>query len=96
MVTIKIPPITHPKCQRNLKETRAIAAIKQTTKYFYKFFKNYSTIRAGIGPLQDDKDNLTPSNKKISELLNEQYIYVFSTQDPTMNIKYQIDFFGHP
>ena len=35
-------------------------------------------------------------NKKISELLNEQYNSVFSTLDPTMIIKYQKDFFGHP
>ena len=28
----------------NLRETRAIAAIKKNTKYFYKFVKNTSTI----------------------------------------------------
>ena len=30
------------------------------------------------------------------ELLNEQYNSVFSTPDPTMTIKYPMDFFGHP
>ena len=40
--------------------------------------------------------NLQPSNKKMSELLNEQYNSVFSTPDPTMTIKYPKDFFGHP
>ena len=34
--------------ERNLRETRAIAAIKKNPKYFYKFVKNNSTIRAGI------------------------------------------------
>ena len=56
-------------------------------KYFYEFVKN-SKIRAGIGPLQDEEGNLEPSNKKMSELLNEQYNSVFSTPDPTMTIKY--------
>ena len=53
--------------ERNLKETRSIAAIKKNPKYFYKFLKNNSTIRAGIGPLQDEEGNLEPSNKKMSD-----------------------------
>ena len=65
---------------------RAIVAIKKNPKYFYKFVKNNSTIRAGIGPLQDDEGNLEQSNKKMSELLNEQYNSVFLTQDPTITI----------
>ena len=69
--------------------------IKNNPKYFYKFVKN-SKIRAGIGPLQDEEGNLEPSNKKMSELLNEQYNSVFSTPDRTMTIKYPKDFFGHP
>ena len=32
----------------------------------------------------------------MSELLNEQYNSVFSTQDPMMTIKYPKDLFGHP
>ena len=50
--------------ERNLKETRAIAAIKKTPKYFYKFVRNNSKIRAGIGPLQDEEGNQEPSIKK--------------------------------
>ena len=81
--------------ERNLRETRAIAAIKKKPQYFYKFVKNISTIRAGIGPLQDEEGNLEPSNKKMSELLNEQYNSVFSTADPKKTIKNPKDFFGH-
>ena len=82
--------------ERNLRETRAIAAIKNNPKYFYKFVKNNSKIRAGIGPLQDEEGNLEPSNKKMSKLLNEQCNSVFSTPNPTMTIKYPKDFFGYP
>ena len=39
---------------------------------------------------------MEPSNKKMNELLNEQYNSVFSTPDPTMTIKYPKDFFGQP
>ena len=71
--------------------------MKQNPKYFYKFVKNNSTIRAGIGPLQGEEGDLEPSNKKMSELyLNEQYNSVFSTPDPTMTIKYPMDLFGQP
>ena len=58
--------------------------------------KKPSKVRTGIGPLQDEERNLEPSNKKMGELLNEQYNSVFSTPDPTMTIKYPKDFFGHP
>ena len=83
------------KYKRNLRETRVIAAIKKNPKYFYKFVKNNWTIRAGIRPLQDEEGNLKPSNKKMSELLNEQYNSIFSTLNPTKTIKYPKDFFGH-
>ena len=82
--------------EKNLRETRAIAAIKNNPKYFYKFVKSNSKIRAGIGPLHDKEGNLEPSNKKMSELLNELYNSIFRTPDPTMTIKYPKDFFGHP
>ena len=65
-------------------------------KYFYKFVKNNSTIRAEMGPLQDEEGNLEPCNKKMSELLNEQYNSVFSTPDQMRTIKYPKNFFGHP
>ena len=76
----------------NLWETRAVAAIMQYPKYFYTFVKNNSTIGDGIEPLQDEEGNLEPSNKRLSNLLNEQYNSVFSTTDPTMTIKYPKDF----
>ena len=38
--------------ERNLRETRDIAAIKNNPKYFNKFVKNNSKIRAGSVPLQ--------------------------------------------
>ena len=71
---------------------RAIAAIKKNPKCFYKLVKNNSMIRAGIRPLQDEEGNLEPSNKKMSELLSEQYNSIFSTLEPTMTINYPKDF----
>ena len=43
---------------------KAVAAIKKNPKYYNKFVKSNSAIRAGIGPLQDEEGNLEPSNKK--------------------------------
>ena len=77
--------------ERNLRET-----FKKNRNTLQIRKKNNSKIRAGIGPLQDEEGNLEPSNKKMSELLNEQYNSVFSTLDPTITIKYPKDFFGHP
>ena len=50
--------------ERNLRETRAIAALKKNQIYFNKFVKHNSAIRVGIGPLQGEEGNLEPSNKK--------------------------------
>ena len=78
--------------ERNLRETRTIAAMTKP-EIFVRIRKNNSKIRARIGPLQDEEGNREPSNKKMSELLNEQHNSVFSTPDPTMTIKYPNDFF---
>ena len=57
--------------ERNIREKRASAAIKKNPKYFYKFVKNNSTIRAGIGPLQDEeREELRtkqPKNERTTE-----------------------------
>ena len=85
-----------------MKRELLLAALKKNPKYFYKCVENNSMIRAGIGPLQDEEGNLEPSNKKMSELLNEQYNSVFSTPDPTTTMteipchKYPNHFFGIP
>ena len=51
--------------ERNLTETRAIAANKITTKYFDKFVKKKkSTIRAAIGPLQNEEGTRNQVTKK--------------------------------
>ena len=63
------------------RETRAIAAINQNPKYFYKFVKYKSTIRAGIGIQQDEEGNVELSNKNMNELLNKQYNSIFSIPD---------------
>ena len=82
--------------ERNLRETRAIAAIKKNPRYFHKFVKNNSKIRAGIGPPQDKGGTYNQTIKKKSKPLNEQYNSVFSTPDPKMTTKHPKDFFGHP
>ena len=47
-----------------LRETRAIAAIKNNPNYFYKFVKYNSKITAGIGPLQDEEGTWNQATKK--------------------------------
>ena len=50
--------------ERNLRETRAIAAIKNNPKYFYKFVKTNSKIRAEIGPLLVPRGELGTKQQK--------------------------------
>ena len=51
--------------KRYLRETRAIAGIKQNPKYLYKFVKNNSMIRARIETHWDEKETpVTEQEKK--------------------------------
>ena len=76
----------------NLREMRAIAAIKK--KILLQIRKKQLNDQSRNWTSEDV--NLEPSNKKMSELQNEQYNSDFSTPEPTMTIEYPKVFFGHP
>ena len=80
------------ECRKKSKRNESYCCYQEKPKIFLQICKNNSTVRAGIGPLRGWRGDLEPSNKKISELLNEQCNCVFSTPDPAMTIKYPITF----
>ena len=59
-------------------EDRAVEAIKDNPKYFYKYTKKRSKCTTKIGPLLNELGHLTNNSKEMAELLSKQYSSVFS------------------
>ena len=64
--------------RRNLEESKVIEDMKNDPKKFYKYAKKHSKTREEIGPLQDRNGNIFSDNKKMADMLLEQYRSVFS------------------
>lgn len=60
------------------KEINALAQMKKNPKYFYSYVKKFQKTESRIGPLQDDKGNLSTDPETKANLLQNQYIKVFS------------------
>ena len=65
--------------KRTINENEAIEKIKDDSKFFYKYAKNFSSTNESIGPLIDDKGNIVNGSKNMADLLSKQYKSVFST-----------------
>ena len=59
-------------------ENRAVAVIRENSKYFFSYAKSKAKIRVPIGPLEHN-GSLVDDTQHMSELLQEQFVKVFST-----------------
>ena len=71
------------KNQKVTEEEQAIGAIKENPKVFFSYAKRFSKQRSNIGPLLDKDNKLQQDPKVMADLLQLQYVSVFS--DPTSN-----------
>jgi hypothetical protein len=62
----------------NSKEAKAVSTIKSNPKYFYSYAKKFSKTKSTISPLRDEHDTLTNDPQEKAELLQAQYVKVFS------------------
>ena len=65
----------------NLQERRAINILKENPRYFFSYAKKFSKLKTNIGPLRDKEGNLQHTPEAMAELLQAQYLSVFS--DPS-------------
>ncbi len=63
------------------REEQAAAKVKDNPKYFYSYAKKFSKKKSNISMLFDDKFNICSHPKKIADLLQKQFLSVFS--DPS-------------
>ena len=73
--------------ERKFNESSAIAKIKTDPRYFFKYASRHSKLSKAIGPLLDEHKELTDNCQSMYQLLQDQYLRVFST--PTE--RYSID-----
>ena len=62
----------------NAKESRAVSTIKTNPKYFYSYAKRFSKSKSTVAPLRDKDGNLTGNAQQKAEILQAQYVEVFS------------------
>ena len=66
------------KEELQIKEINAIIQMKKNPKYFYTYVKKFNKTESRIGPLLDDQGNLNSDPETKANLLQDQYIKVFS------------------
>ena len=65
--------------EKKLMEGRAVEAIRVNPKYFYKYAKKHSSVRANIGPLINAVGEVVGEPYDMAELLRQQYESVYSS-----------------
>ena len=72
---------------RRQEEQKAIAAIKENSKLFYKYAAKYSKTKSNVGPFINDQGQSIHEPKEIAEKLRLQYESVISQPDPEKKIQ---------
>ena len=67
--------------QLNEKESRAVETIKTNPKYFYSYAKRLAKCKSIVAPLKDAHGDLNDDPKTKAEILQTQYVSVFSDPD---------------
>ena len=73
------------------REEQAVAKVKENPKYFYSYAKKFSKKKSNISMLFDESHNICSHPKEIADLLQKQFLSVFS--DPS---KTKIDMASFP
>ena len=72
------------------KEIDALKQMKKNPKFFYAYVKKFNKVENRIGPLKDNQGKLNADPEEKANLLQHQYIKVFSNpEDANMNIEYK-------
>ena len=65
------------------REELAASKVKQNPKYFYSYAKKFSKKKSNISMLFDENQNICSDPKKIADLLQQQFLSVFSDPSKT-------------
>ena len=74
----------------NSKEVRAVDTIKTNPRYFYSYAKRFAKTKSSVSPLKKEGDDLTNDPAEKAELLQAQYVKVFSNPEEA-NLKKAVE-----
>ena len=78
LVEIELKLLTSYNEKRLHYENFAISKIKSDSKYFFRYADKHRKTKKSIGPLDTGKDEFTSDPKEMCNLLQNQYLKVFS------------------
>ena len=64
--------------QMNQKEMKAVNTIKTNPKFFYSFAKKFAKTKSSVAPIRDETGRLCTEPSEKAQLLQNQYVKVFS------------------
>ena len=79
--TIHIKIRDSHKDQLEARELEAVKVVKSNPRYFFSYAKRFSKSKSAIGPLKSSNGSLTQDPKEMADLLQRQYMSVFSNPD---------------
>ena len=65
----------------NEREAKAVSTIKANPRYFYSFAKRHAKTKSSVAPIRDNDGTLRMEPSEKAELLQSQYLKVFSNPD---------------
>ena len=65
------------------REEQAAAKVKENPKYFYSYAKKFAKKKSNISMLFDENHNICSHPKRIADLLQNQFLSVFSDPSKT-------------
>ena len=60
------------------KEDKAVSTIKANPRYFFSYAKRFAKVKSSVSPIKDSSGNLHSEPSAKAELLQDQYVKVFS------------------
>ena len=60
------------------REIKAVSTVKKNPRFFFSYAKKFSKLKSNIGPLRDSNNNLQTDPKRMADILQSQYVSVFS------------------
>ncbi len=85
-VSIEKTLLASHEAERQHDEQIAVSRIKADPKYFFKYASKKSKLVKAVGPLVNESNDMTDNPQEMCELLQKQYLKVFSTPDHSKTI----------
>lgn len=94
IIQIEQQLLTSYDAERAKQEETAVTEIKKNPRAFYKFASKFSKKQSVIGPFLDKNGESTSAPEELAQILNEQYVSVFSNPDPEKTVYNPKEFFS--